>query len=242
MEWEFEASGPIEADVGVPAGIVDVVGATDGKVTVRLEPLRSGRRAQEVVDATTVSFTGVKLRVHVPDRPGRSVDVRCTVALPEGSDLATRTASADVRCPVRLGRFSGTTASGDLRCGEIGGTLEARTASGDVSVHRARGDVRVTMASGDLDIADAGASVKVETASGDVKVGRASAGKIQVDSASGDVAIGVAPGVGAYLDVTTVTGDSTTTLPFTEETGSDVVLEIVCRTVSGDVSIRKAAS
>jgi hypothetical protein len=259
MEWEFEASGPIEAHIGVPAGVIDVVDAGSGKVTVQVEALRSGRRGEETAANTDVSFTGGALWIKVPDRHGRAADVRCTVSLPEGSALTTQTASADVRCAVRLGRFSGTTASGDLvlgdvdadvsvkaasgdlHCEEVGGALQARTASGDVWVARAGGDVRVTTASGDLDLADAAASVKVETASGDVTVGRVSTGKIQVTSASGDVTVRVAPGVGAYLDVTTVTGDTTTTLPFTEG-GGGVELEIVCRTVSGDVSIGKAAS
>lgn len=260
MEWEFESSGPVEADVGVPAGLVDVVAATDGKVGVQLEPLRSGRRAEELVAATDVSFGGGRLRVQVPERHFRNVEVRCTLSLPEGSALATRTASADVRSPVRLGRFSATTASGDvslddvetdlsvttaggdLRCGEVGGRLQARTASGDISVRRTGGDAHVSTASGDLEIGDAGGSLKVETASGDVRIGRASAGKIQVSSASGDVTVGVAPGVGAHLDVTSVSGDTTTTLPFTEQASGTAVLEIVCRTVSGDVSIRGAAS
>jgi hypothetical protein len=260
MEWNFEASGPVEADIAVPAGMIDVVRSTGNTITVDLQALGTGRRSDEVLAATEVSFAGEALRVKVPDRFGRNAEVRCTVSLPEGSALATRTASADVDCPVPLDRYSGSTASGDvalgnvehdvsvksasgdLQCAEIGGRLQALTASGDVSVRKAGGEARVTTASGDVEILDACASLKVGTASGDVHVGRAFAGKVQVESASGDLAIGVAAGVGAYLDVTTVSGDTNTTLPFTEEGAGGAVLEIVCRTVSGDVSIRKAAS
>lgn len=259
MEWEFEAPGPIDADIGVPAGLVDVVAATDGKVGVTLEALRRGRRAEELIAAAAVSFSDRKLRVEMPEGRLRSVEVRCTVSLPPGSALTTRTASADLRCPVRLARFSGTTASGDMaladveadvtvkaasgdvECGEVGGTLQVRTASGDVSVRRTSGHVHVASASGDLELADAEGPVKVESASGDVTIGRASSGRVHVSTASGDVTVGVAAGVGAYLDVTTVSGDTSTTLPFSEEVPGDAVLEIVCRTVSGDVTIRKAA-
>lgn len=259
MEWEYEASGPIEADIGVPAGVIDVAGATDGMLRVTLDALRSGQRAHELAAAADVSFTDGRLRVEVPEWRFRNVEVRCTVLLPEGSALTTRTASAGLRCPVRLRRFSGTTASGDMalgdvktdvtvksasgdvRCGDVGGSLQARTASGDVSVHRTAGEVHVAMASGDLEIADAGGPVKAELASGDVRIGRASSGRVQVSTASGDVIVGVAAGVGAYLDVTTVSGDTSTTLPFTEEAVGAAGLEIVCRTVSGDVAIRRAA-
>ncbi|MGH9299659.1 MAG: DUF4097 family beta strand repeat-containing protein, partial [Acidimicrobiales bacterium] len=61
------------------------------------------------------------------------------------------------------------------------------------------------------------------------------------DSASGDVVIGVANGVGAHLDVTTVSGESRCTLPFEDGTGT-ALLSIRCRTLSGDVVIRSAAA
>lgn len=257
MEWEFEAPGPVEAGMEVPAGRIDVVPAGGSKVVVDLVAL--GRRADELIEASDVSFENGVLRVHVPDRHFRNVDVRCTVSLPEGSSLTTRTASADVHCGIRLSRFSASTASGDmsvedvdgdvsvkaasgdLHCGAVAGGLQVRTASGDVSVASTGGDAHVTLASGDLEIGEAAGSVRAESASGDVRIGRASAGRIQVSSASGDVTIAVAPGVGAYLDVTTVSGDSTTTLPFTDQGSDAATLEIVCRTVSGDVAIRRAS-
>lgn len=259
MEWEFEASGPVDADIGIPAGLIDVVAAAEGTVGVTLEALHRGRRAEELVAAAEVSFGGGKLRIELPERRIRSVEVRCTVSLPPGSSLTTRTASAGLRCPVRLARFSGTTASGDvvlaeveadvdvksasgdLEVAEVGGKLAVRTASGDVSVRRTAGDVHVASASGDLELGDAGGPVKVESASGDVTIGRASSGRVHVSTASGDVTVGVAAGVGAYLDVSTVSGSTSTTLPFSEEAVDAAVLEIVCRTVSGDVTIRKAA-
>lgn len=260
MEWHYDAGGPIEAEIGVPAGVLDVTHATDGTVAVRLDALRAGRRTEDLIAETEVSFAAGRLRVQMPERQVRSAEVHCTVSLPEGSALTIRTASADVRCPMRLGRFSGTTASGDvvlaavdadviartasgdLRCELVGGSLHARTASGDVAVRRVAGEAHVSTASGDVAIGDAGGSVKAESASGDVTIERASTGRVQASTASGDVAVGVAGGVGAYLDVTTVTGDTTTTLAVTEAPGSEVALEIVCRTVSGDVSIRRAAS
>jgi len=259
LERSFEADGPVEAEVEVPAGIVEVEPSRASRATVRIEAMRCSRRAEELLEATEVSYATGTLRVQVPGRPMRNVEVRCTLGLPEGSRLSTKTASADVRCSVRLAAFEGTTASGDavlgdvdgdvvhksasgdLVCAQAGGRLEVRTASGDVSVQHAAGDVEVALASGDVHVAEAAASVSVRSASGDVRLDRVRSGRVQAQSASGDVTIGVAEGVGAYLDVTTVSGETRCTLPFHEDApGAGAGLEIVARTVSGDVVVTGA--
>ncbi len=259
MEKKFDVSGPVEADVSVPAGYIEVLQAEGSEVTVVLEPLRDSRRADELIEESEVSFAGGKLRVRVPGRSFRNVDVRCELRLPEGSALATTTASADVRASLLLGAFDGTTASGDahlrdvtgdvghksasggLVCGSVGGRLRVQTASGDVSVRRTAGEVELRLASGDVHIEDAESSVEVKSASGDVRVDRVHSGRVRAQTASGDVTISVAEGVGAYLDVTTVSGDTRCTLPFNENGSSrEAVLEIVARTVSGDVVVRGA--
>jgi DUF4097 and DUF4098 domain-containing protein YvlB len=165
-----------------------------------------------------------------------------------------------VHCEITLAAFSGTTASGalqlqdvasdatvkaasgDVRAGVIGGRLRVQTASGDVSIRRVDGNADLSLASGDVRIGEAQASVEVKSASGDVAIGCARSGLVKVQTASGDVVIGLAPGVGAYLDVTRVSGETRSSLPFTEASTSGSALEVVCRTVSGDVTIRGAAS
>lgn len=134
-------------------------------------------------------------------------------------------------------------ASGDFDAGSLGGTLGLKTASGDVLVRRIGGDADLKVASGDIEIDEALASVEVKSASGDLRVGCAHAGRVRAQTVSGDVTIGVAEGVGAFLDVTTVTGDTRCTLPLEESSAvAGSALEIVARTVSGDVGAHKAAS
>lgn len=259
MEWSFETGGPVEADVVVPAGFIDVGRAEGSQVTVVLEPRRDTRRSAELVADSEVSLASGKLRVHVPERAFRNVEVRCELRLPEGSALATKTASADVRATVALGAFDGSTASGDavlvevggdtryksasgdFSCQSVGARLDVRTASGDVLVRRASGDVDLALASGDVHIEDAEGSVEVRSASGDVRLDCVRRGRVRAQTASGDVTIAVAGGVGAYLDVTTVSGDTRCTLPFQEGVPSGGSgLEIVARTVSGDVLVKSA--
>jgi DUF4097 and DUF4098 domain-containing protein YvlB len=259
MEWSFVATGPVQAHVDLPAGEVNVNSDGDNRIEVSLEPVRGGnRKALELIESSRVAFDQGRLDVHVPSQKFRSVDLVCTVTLPEGSDLAVKTASADVTCSGRLGNFSAavasgdislgtvegdvsvTSASGDFQCSEIGSGLKVKTASGDVVVGRLGGAADLSLASGDVRLEDAASSVKANTASGDVYLGRAHEGEIRVRSASGDVTILVAPGTGAYLDVTSVTGDMSCTLPFDEQSSSEAKLSIYCQSVSGDVAIGSA--
>ncbi|MGH8980682.1 MAG: DUF4097 family beta strand repeat-containing protein [Acidimicrobiales bacterium] len=261
MEWTFEASDPVDVDVVVPSGVVEIEASVAGAVSVVLEPM-SGRasRAEALIAESDVSLSSGTLRVHVPNSLSavRHAAVRCHLRVPEDSAVRVTTASADVSCAMQIREFSGTSASGDVdlravrgdvslrsasgdvRCESIGGKLRVRAASGDVHVGAVGRDVNVSLASGGLVVADAGGSVDVKTASGDVSVGCARTGTVRVQSASGDVTVGVASGVGATLDVSSVSGDATCDLPFEEESPSAAELKIICRTVSGDVRVRSA--
>jgi DUF4097 and DUF4098 domain-containing protein YvlB len=261
MEWSFASAGPIEANVEVASGRIDVKPRTENEIEVSLEPMRaSSRRAAELIEAAKVVFENGALRVRVPARTFNNAEVLCTIALPEGSSVSVRTASADVRCLSRIGDFAGTTASGDvtldevdgelvlntasgdLRCRSVASRLKVKGASSDITIGTVGGPIDLVLASGDVDIDAAGASVKMHSASGDVDVGRVAEGEIKIRTASGDIAIGVAPGVGAYLDVASVSGEMTCTLPFQEASAGDAKLLITCQTMSGDVRIKAASA
>ena len=212
-----------------------------------------------MIAAAEVTCNGGKLKVNVPTRRFRSVDIACRIVIPEGSQVLAKTASADVRAPLHLGGFDATTASGDIRVGggrrnrcrcprraatsgadEVGGKVRVKSASGDVTVGRAGGEVDISLASGDVEIGDAATSVRVRSASGDVSVACAHSGKVRVETASGDITVGVAAGVGAYLDIESMSGDMSCTLPVQESSAEKATLELVCRSASGDVEIRGA--
>lgn len=261
MEWSFNTTGLVEARIEVPAGSVDVRIGSPDVVAVSLEPEEPGsRRGQELVDASTVSFEDGRLVVHVPSKMIMNAGVVCSVALPEGSSLDAKTASADLSCTGRLGDVSASvasgditletvdgslelkSASGDLRCGEVGRELNVKGASSDVTVGAVGGGASIQVASGDVEIDAIGGSLRVNTASGDIRLRRASRGEVSAKTASGDIVIGVASGTNAYLDASSVTGEMKCTLSMDQTATSEADLRIVCRTASGDVLVEAASA
>lgn len=77
--------GPLEVDVTLPAGAVEVELAHEPNVTVVLEAMRDSQRTEEAIAASEVTLDAGKLRVSVNDRALRNVEVHCELRVPEGS-------------------------------------------------------------------------------------------------------------------------------------------------------------
>lgn len=258
MDWTFAVDGPVAADLELAAGRVELDDAAGGPVRVLVEPLSGGRRAEELAAEADVGCTGGRLWVRVPGRPFDQPSLLVRAALPAGSSVTSRTASADLTVrvavtaldattasgDVELGDVTGDvalhTASGDLRCGTVGGRLQVTGASADVDVGGSGGDADIKLASGDVRIGASEGSVRVRTASGDVAIDRAGPGRVDLDTKSGDLRVGVAAGTGARLDVSSLTGTLRSDLPVDDHGPADAALELIGRTLSGDVHIGAA--
>jgi DUF4097 and DUF4098 domain-containing protein YvlB len=165
------------------------------------------------------------------------------VAIEQVAELAAHTASGDVTCRAVGGAASVTTASGDARLGAVSGSAELATASGDIEVTSVGGDARARSASGDVAIGRADGSVAARTASGDVQVRAVRRGTVEIDTASGDVEIGIVAGTAAWLDAQSLSGSVSSTLDPTDAPGDDTeTVTVHARSLSGDVSIRRAAN
>lgn len=269
MQKHFDVTGPVEVDVRLASGEVDIDPTLDGHVEIELVGHDDESRA--LIEASTVELRehgGQKLVVDVPQRKsgfgfgllfGRE-GVSCRVRCPAGSTLTARTKSADVtaRGPlgganvatasgdVELERIDGgatvKTASGDVAAREVTGGLSVQTASGDVSVEIARGSVTMTTASGDVEIGEAYDNVNVNTVSGDQHHRAVMNGNVGAHSVSGDVEIGVRKGSRAWLDCNTVSGDTSSELEVSPDVpdGDGPLVEIRAKTVSGDIRITRA--
>jgi hypothetical protein len=192
-------------------------------------------------------------------------DFECRITCPPGSDLELSGGSTDLRADGELGEVAVRTASGDVRLESALRELEVKTASGDIDVASAAaesslvtvsGDVTLGRAeaaltarsvSGDVTIGATAGDLGVSTTSGDVDVKAVSGGDVRVQTVSGDVRIGIARGTRTWIDAASVSGRLESELGLEErepegEESASAVVPLHVKTVSGDVSIVRAAA
>ncbi len=261
-QWDFPCSDPIDISIDSwVSGSIAVSGETADTVTVLVECSHRSRAADRV-DDVEVAFEDGQLYIRGPRGlsfgPRTGLDL--TIKAPAGSSCAAKTASADLSCVGVVSALSLNTASGDLTAAsvtgdvtvrsasgdvlldEVGGELTMHTASGGTRVRHVDGAVRINSASGDVAIGYCGGSVSVRTASGDVRLDGVASGHVQVSSATGDVRVAVVPGIGVYLDLSSLSGSVRSDLDEVDSAqgDADAVVEIRTRTMSGDIRITKA--
>jgi DUF4097 and DUF4098 domain-containing protein YvlB len=270
MQKTFEVQGPVELDVRLASGDIDVDPNTDGSVEIEL--IAHDEESQRLVDDARIELSPHGNRptivVEVPQKRGFSLNlfgrsgIECRIRCPHDSGLAIRTKSADVSARGTLGGLNVATASGDIdidrvsggvnvksassdfSAREIGGGVNIQTASGDIDVSVARGPVNVTSVSGDISIGEAYDNVNANSVSGDQDHGAVMQGVVAAHSVSGDVTIAVRRGSKAFLDCTTVSGDTVSELELSSDApaGDGPLVEIRAKTVSGDIRITRASA
>jgi hypothetical protein len=261
-QWDFPFSDPVDISIDSWAsGSIAVSGEPTDTVTVLVE--RSHRRgAADRPDEIEVAFEDGQLYIRGPRglsfRSHHGLDL--TIKAPAGSTCAAKTASAGLSCVGVVSALSMNTASGhltatsvtgdvtvrsasgDLLLDKVGGELTMHTASGDTQVKRVDGAVRISSASGDVTIGSCGGPVNARTASGDVSFDGVASGLVQVNTATGDIRVGVLPGLGVYLELSSLSGSVRSDLDEVDgpDGDADTAVEIRARTMSGNIRITKA--
>lgn len=263
-KWDFSCSDPVDISIDSWAsGSIAVSGEPTDTVIVEVEPSRRGRAA-DLLEDVQVAFEDGQLYIRGPRGlsflPRTGLDL--TIKAPAGSSCAAKTASAGLSCVGVIGALSMSTASGDLTAAsvtgdvtvrsasgdilldKVGGDLTMHTASGNTQVKRVGGAVRINSASGDVAIGYCGGSVTARTASGDFRLDGVAAGLVELNSATGDIRVGVMPGLGVYLELSSLSGSVRSTLDEVDSPAgdADAAVEIRARTMSGDIRITKAGT
>jgi hypothetical protein len=260
-KWDFPCSDPVDISIdGWASGSIALSGEPTDIVTVEIEPSRRSGAADLVADVQ-VAFEDGQLYIRGPRgsfRPRAGLDL--TIKVPAGSSCAAKTASAGLSCVGVMSALSLHTASGDLAASSVTGDVNVRSASGDVlldevggqfTLHTASGDtqvkqvsgaVRINSASGDVAIGYCGGPVTARTASGDVRLDCIVTGLVDISCATGDIRAAVVPGLGVYLDLSSVSGSVLSDLDEVPswEGVADAAVEIRARTFSGDIRVMRA--
>ena len=250
-EHRFHTPAPIELDVSVPAGDVEVE-TIDGE-----EALVAVEGDERLVEQTEVRFDGNVLSVEFRGKKpfGIAISIgdfsfgngklRVRAQVPHASGARITTASADVKLRGRLQSLEAKTASGDLvLSGEVEQDATIKTVSGDVRIDRVGGDLRLTTVSGDARVHSIGGSVEAKTVSGDVRIDSVREGHVTLQSVSGDIEVGVEAGTNLDVDAGSVSGDLTSEVPLGSDAasaaGEGPTLVVRGKSVSGDFRVVRA--
>jgi len=195
-----------------------------------------------------VSTSDGDIRLDGSYREVRAATASGEIEVGNVSGLASlNTASGDITVESVGGRATIRTASADVQCGHVGGGGDVKTASGDVRIGSVSDHFAVSTGSGDIALGGTD-SCTLRTASGDLHVGGISQGRADLKTASGDIDVAVVSGAMVAVDAESVTGDlsSEIELSGTEpepaadtDADSDREIELILRTVSGDIQVRR---
>jgi hypothetical protein len=240
MNQTFETPDPVAVYAELGSGSLTVEATDTARSTVEI----TGPRA----DDFTVEHRGRHLVVVPPKSRFFGIgtdDHAVRVVVPTGSDLATKTGSADTETTGSLGVVKLKTGSGDIEVERAEGPVVVDSGSGDVRLHEAAAEVRIKSGSGDVDLGDVRGTTGISTGSGDVVIGvvhertvvKSGSGDLELKhaqsdvsmtTASGDLVIGTAPR--GKITAKNVSGDVRVGIPAGTPVWTDV------NTVSGSVA------
>lgn len=181
-DYTFETPEPVGLFVEIASGQIEVVASDVATTLVQVD----GASADDV----TVTQRGREIAVVAPKRSmfGKGHGLQVTMQVPTGSDLVTKTGSADLSADGTFGQAQLQSGSGEVRLGTFTGEVVVTTGSGAIAVEDAQGDVRIKSGSGEVEVGSCGGTCAVSTGSGDISIGTA-AGGTALKTGSGDVSI-----------------------------------------------------
>jgi DUF4097 and DUF4098 domain-containing protein YvlB len=254
----FPTPQPVRVDVHNPRGSIEVVAADATESTVDITS-----RLDDVDAVVRLDSSGTSLLVDIPRRRfGKQPRVAVVERVPHGSWVAADAASASiaVRGPVaglQLRSASGgiqaeeahgpvgvRTASGSVRLGSVHGTLEVRGVSGSVRVVEIDDDASVRVVSGSIEVGTAAAGLRATSVSGSIDVREAQRGTVDLTSTSGGISVGVRRGTLVWLDLSSVSGRTQSSLAadHTVPGGEEEPLTLSARSVSGSITVSSSAA
>ncbi len=212
-EEEFEAAGPIEIDVAVGAGRIEVrLSDRSGvRVTVRHDedaadqwiPGLSGllnwvngqfgaateNAPDDAVRQTRIDLTGSRLVVRTPKPlPMRGVPLAIVVEAPNGSHVESKSGSASLVTTGSAGRLNVISGTGDVSVDRADGVASVNSGSAAVRLGPMMGGVRVKSGSGDIEVSSVGGHSALFTGSGDVWLGAVQS-DVMVRTGTGDITV-----------------------------------------------------
>ncbi|MFF0144856.1 DUF4097 family beta strand repeat-containing protein [Amycolatopsis sulphurea] len=258
---DFDADGPLELDLGVTIGRVEVVLDRDTGATVRLQHdtgdqpswvngvssllswvgeqfgdqlgMVGQASAADAVRQARIEKTGNRLVVRAAKAwQLRNVPIAVTVHAPAGSHVEVRAGSADVTVTGITGRADILTGSGEVALAHADGAAIVRTGTGAVKLGPTLAGLQLRTGSGSVEAASVTGSATVATGTGDVWLGTVS-GEVMARTGSGDLS--VADGASGSLEL--ITGSGEVRVGIREGVRAEVELASAAGRVSSELEV-----
>ncbi|ADJ48041.1 hypothetical protein AMES_6216 [Amycolatopsis mediterranei S699] len=230
---EFKTDVPLELDVSVTIGRVEVVldGDSGARVELRHDQgeqqpwvagvnsllswvgerfgdqlgVDPGASPAEAVRQSRIEKLGNRLVVQAPKAwQLRNVALAVKVHAPAGSHVEVRAGAADVTVTGSAGRVDLLTGSGEVKLDRADGSATIRTGSGAVKLGPTLGGLQLRSGSGHIEASSISGSATLATGTGDVWLGAVS-GEVMARTGSGDLS--VADAASGSLDLITGSGE-----------------------------------
>ncbi|HWD04769.1 MAG TPA: DUF4097 family beta strand repeat-containing protein [Amycolatopsis sp.] len=230
---EFEADGPVELDVGVTIGRVELALDRESGASVELRHDASeqppwmdgvnsllswvGERFGDQLGVNTGSAPVDAVRQARIEKSGnrivvraakawqlRNVPVAVTVHAPKGSHVEVRAGAADVTVTGTAGRADILTGSGEVALERAEGAATVRTGTGRVKLGPTPAGLQLRTGSGSVEASSVAGSATLATGTGSVRLGSV-AGDVMARTGSGDLS--VAEAASGSLELITGSGE-----------------------------------
>lgn len=196
----------------VPAGSPVSVKSVSGNVKVKagdgnavtVVGIKKGRDADKVTIEDQSTANKVNVSVKYPEHCNCQASVDFEVTVPYSMAL----------------NYDWASVSGNIHVDGGNGTIKARSVSGNVTLKNATGNISVSCVSGEVSVEGAKGTVTAKSTSGNVKVDLArvdGTSPLEFSSVSGNVVVSVPSGVGADVEMSTLSGSLHTDFPINVE-------------------------
>ncbi len=257
----FVCDGPVELDIRLRNGRIDVLAAATPAVRIHLacDAAGSETAAADVLRDTRVELDDRKVLVRGPKGFSRG-DLSVTIEAPPHSRLKAQAHRASIEASGSLGALVVATGSGSVRADDVEGNVDVASGSGSVMLGRVTGPLRARLGAGTVEvdtleskaarIATGRGDLRLGTVEGDahlrtgrgaITVGEAASGDLNLASGAGDLRVGLRRGVVAELDLASGSGNAHSELDVSGRPLADEAMaRIRMRTGFGEALVTRA--
>lgn len=264
----FDASEPVELDLDLTAGTVEIRLTDEPGVSVEVRRAHTpgpswaqgaagvlnwvgemfggqgGPLAApaDAVQETRIEKLGDRVVVRGPKAPPpMGSPVAVTVRAPASSHVRARTRLAGVTVHGTCGKADVNTGSGSVTLDRAEGTTTVRTSSGEIDIATLSGPATVNGGGARVRLGEVGDAALVRTTSGEIIVGEAASGAVEAISGTGDIRVGIRPGVTAEIDLSSGAGSVHSDLDVSDSPPQETAaLTVRARSGAGRVVVTRA--